>query len=152
MSELYLTSFVQRWHTHPRLAREGQNLGHHQWGCAALIAQLHPEPTTALVLAALFHDVGEAVTGDMPYTAKQRYGDILGPMEKESQERLTGYRFHLTDEDNRWIKFVDRLESYLFVKLKSPSVLAEPEWIKCRDWITKEAWSLEVGEIVGGWV
>ncbi|MGA1757047.1 MAG: YfbR-like 5'-deoxynucleotidase [Pseudomonadales bacterium] len=147
---LYESSFVQRWHTHPRLARLGQTLGHHQWACAALIAELHPLPTTALVLAALYHDVGEAVTGDMPYMAKRMFGDVLGAYEKEAAQQITGHTFDLSEEDERWLKLVDRLESVLFVRLNAPDLLAHPEWIECIEWIKLEASSLGVGTEVRG--
>lgn len=145
---LYESSFVQRWHTHPRLARLGQTLGHHQWCCAALLASLHPAPTTALLLATLFHDVGEAATGDMPYMAKKHYGDILGALEQEAAEQITNHTFELSDEDERWIKLVDRLESVLYVNLNAPDLLAHAEWQQCIEWIKLEASSLGVGAAV----
>lgn len=145
---LYESSFVQRWHTHPRLARLGQTLGHHQWGCAALLASLHPAPTTALLLATLFHDVGEAATGDMPYSAKKVYGDILRPLEKKAAERISNHTFDLSDEDERWIKLVDRLESVLYVELHARDLLEHAEWQECIAWIKLEASSLGVGAAV----
>ena len=150
MQALYNSSFTQRWHTHPRLARMGQTLGHHQWGCAALLSQLHPAPSSALLLAALFHDVGESETGDTPYNAKRKHGDLFGAVEKEAQERISGHAFVLSDEDQLWLKLVDRLESWMFVALHAPDLLQTADLQSCRDHIMAMARALGVAEQVWG--
>jgi len=155
MNELYRSGFVQRWHQNPELAHTGQTLGHHQWGCAMLLAQLHPAPSTALLLATLMHDVGEYATGDMSYTSKMDHpelADALGDVEEKEARRITGHTFALSETDKLWIKLVDRLESYMYVKTREPRLLEQPDWIECRDAVLRLARYLGVGDIVWGWV
>jgi 5'-deoxynucleotidase YfbR-like HD superfamily hydrolase len=155
MNALYRSGFVQRWHQNPEMAHTGQTLGHHQWGCAMLLAQLHPGPSTALLLATLMHDVGEYATGDMSYTAKQKHVELavaLAKVEHAEAERITEHSFVLTNEDRRWLRLVDRLESYLFVKTREPRLLDQPDWIECREIVMRLAHQLGVGDVVWGWV
>lgn len=135
--DLYHTGFVQRWHTHTLLARLGQTLGHHQWGVATIIGQLHPEPSADLILAALWHDVGEFVSGDMPYGAKRNNPALskkLKRVEEAAHLTLTGCLFVGSDDDDQmWINMADRLEAYLYVRRFHPHLLDTPEWLECMD-------------------
>lgn len=146
--DLYLSGFVQRWHTDPWLAREGQTNAQHQWGVALLIMRLHPAPSAALVFAALTHDAGEYVTGDMPYRFKQRYPEIGEPLEtmtdRESAE-LRGAHIVLTEQDEKWLAFADRLESVLYVRTRDPDRLSENDWRSLITSLRGKAFALGVG-------
>jgi len=153
--ELYETSFIQRWHTHPTLARLGQTLGHHQWGVATLIAQLHPQPSAGILMAALWHDVGERGSGDIPYNAKRQNPELAyqaRKAEKRTAERLTRLRLNLSDYDETWLTMCDRLEAYLYVKTVAPHLLETEEWHECLCDIFEKAENLgvydEVAELV----
>lgn len=126
--ELYRSSFVQRWHTDPLLARLGQTNGHHQWGVGLIILLLHPAPSAGLLLVALTHDAGEIVTGDAPWVFKKLCPEISGPLEAQTDEvseELRGVRIVLTPEEETWLGFADRLESLLYVYLMDPQRLYE---------------------------
>jgi len=145
--DLYQTGFVQRWHTHTLLARLGQTLGHHQWGVATIIGQLHPEPSAGLILAALWHDVGEKVSGDMPYGAKRGNPSLshaLKQVEEVAHLVLTGVFFVHNDEDEMWISMADRLEAYLYVQTFHPHLLNTDEWRECMDDVMRMAEKLGV--------
>ena len=67
-------TFVERWHHRPASIRE--SVAEHQWSVAVLsyqIAFLLNDPeidVSTCVLFAMFHDMAEVVTGDMPTTFK----------------------------------------------------------------------------------
>lgn len=143
--DLYKSGFVQRWHTHPNLARLGQTLGHHQWGVATIIAQLHPKPSVALLMAALWHDVGESVSGDIPHMAKHDSPALAyeaGRVEDTTRERLTGWI--LADMDSDWLHMADRLEAYLYVQTMQTDVLDHEDWFNCLEDILETAERLGV--------
>lgn len=112
---------VERCHTHPH--RDRYSVGHHSAGVAMLIAILWPVAhggemcRAELLAAALFHDVPERITGDVP----QPIADLLGKGALEEMERrvLTWLDApmipdHLTAEEAIWLHAADRLELYLW--------------------------------------
>lgn len=60
---------VVRYHNVPGMDK--QTNAEHQWGVATMIQRMDPECRKVLILAGMHHDVGEAVTGDVPFTAKK---------------------------------------------------------------------------------
>jgi 5'-deoxynucleotidase len=154
--DLYLSGFVQRYHTHPTLARLGQTLAHHQWGVATLLAKLHPEPSAALLKAALWHDVGEFVSGDVPYTAKRNNVALSYEskrVEDRAREEITGHMFIEVGDSSLWLELADRLEAYLYVNTVAPDLLDSDEWFECSEDIFDLAHELgvyhEVAELMG---
>ena len=147
--DLYRSGFVQRWHTHPTLARLGQTLAHHQWGVTTLIMSLHGRPSVRLLRAALWHDVGEVVYGDVPYSAKESNPELtalLDEAEFQAAFKMTGYYHHLSADDKLWLAMCDRLEAYLYVKQVQPSLLQTPDWLDCLAHIKDMAQDLDVLE------
>lgn len=145
--DLYLSGFVQRWHTHPTLARLGQTLAHHQWGVTTLIMSLHGRPSVRLIRAALWHDVGEIVYGDVPYSAKSgnpELAALLSEAESQAAFKITGYYNNLSESDNLWLAMCDRLEAYLYVKLVAPALLESEDWVECLAHIKDMAQDLDV--------
>ena len=145
---LYLSSFVQRWHTDARLAPKGQTLGHHQWGVATLVLLLHPNPSRALILAALTHDAGEMLTGDLPYAFKRLYGGggIAETVEQAGdaeRDDMLGFRLGIDETEQAWLDMCDRLESLLYVSVHDPDRLRQEDWKKVRAQI--EGWAFHLG-------
>lgn len=75
---------VLRYHTSMSLRDE--TVGHHSHGVATLIVLLNPLASKELIVSALYHDLEEHVTGDLPSTVKrdldirdllQDYGDKI---------------------------------------------------------------------------
>lgn len=110
---------VQRYHTH-RLIQQPNN-AQHQWGVAMLVDmlwrwgwdadanQLFTPPH--LILAALYHDVAEFDTGDMPAWVKRGtdLGSHINEIEARVEERLGIER--LTDQaDIDLLKAADELD------------------------------------------
>ena len=59
---------VTRFHT-LRTIRQ-QSVAHHSWGVATLLLHVWPEAPASVLRAALWHDVAEIETGDMPAPIK----------------------------------------------------------------------------------
>ena len=145
--ELYLSSFVQRWHTDIHLARLGQTLGHHQWGVATLIAALHPNPSRDLLLVALTHDAGEVMTGDLPWGFKQSFPEVAEMVEEAggaARDMMINRRLDLSETDARWITLADGLEAWLYVAVNMPERLAQGDWQHARRWLEGQAFALGV--------
>lgn len=112
---IYEAGFVKRWHTH--LMPVEQNLGHHQWGVAVIIALMHPNPSVKLLKAALLHDCHEKKLGDWPHSAKDE-NPALAEFEKAYERKFRiehGIDYHLEADEQLWLAFADRMESFYFL-------------------------------------
>lgn len=63
---------VKRYHTMFTIQQE--TVGHHSHAVACLVLLLDPEARRELIMAALYHDLAEQHTGDIPSPAKREYG------------------------------------------------------------------------------
>lgn len=59
---------VKRFHTWPTIGE--QTVAAHTWGVLAIILDIHPMASAALLRRAVYHDLAEYDTGDTPSTAK----------------------------------------------------------------------------------
>lgn len=105
---------VVRYHTVTTLQRE--TVGHHSHGVACLALMIDPHASRPLLLAALFHDLAEHQTGDIPSPAKREYG--IGDQVDKLERRLmleAGVVFpELSPEDARTLKLADIAHGALF--------------------------------------
>lgn len=105
---------VVRYHTVTTLQRE--TVGHHSHGVACIVLLLDPEAPRPLMLAALFHDLAEQHTGDIPSPAKREYG--IGEQVDKLERRLmteAGIVFpELSSQDVRTLKLADIAHGALF--------------------------------------
>lgn len=128
----YEAGYVQRYHTHPRFARFGQNDGHHSYGVAALMIVLHPHPSAELLRVCITHDQGERFAGDLAAPCKRDNPDLA--KEHAALERLMLMKYFdranpdLRDIDYNWLKMVDMLECYMFASLTIPEALDTHAW------------------------
>ncbi len=107
---------TERTHTTPH--HGSYSVAEHGWGVATLLAVLHPDPSRDLILSAMWHDVHERWTGDIPSPMKWKFNDIV----KEEMKRIEtaidisldiSY-IHLKDYDHKWLKACDMLEFWLW--------------------------------------
>lgn len=148
MLEAYHSGQVRRYHANPRMSHLGQTTADHQWGCAILLDQLHPDPSLNLILAALKHDGGELKAGDIPYPFKLVCPEVAAAhaeAEHQMAEEMGMGLPDLTDEDRKWLKFVDRLESMLYAQLHAPHIFQHDGWSQQTQDILKSAAELGVG-------
>lgn len=106
---------TERTHTTPH--HGSYSVAEHSWGVATLLAILHPNPSSDLILAGMWHDVHERWTGDMPAPIKWCLGNITKDEIKrleDSIESSLGIKFDLPAEDRKWLKACDMLEFWLW--------------------------------------
>ena len=101
---------IARYHTVPTI--RPQSVAHHSWRMAAILHTVWPDCRGELTKAALFHDVSERVTGDMPYQIKATYPTLKTLLHTvtEAEERRLGIRFDLTDEERQVLRWLDLFE------------------------------------------
>lgn len=125
----YLSGAVRRWHTHHDMTQTNAD---HSWGMALILILFYEEivmrgdvlvtetnPSSALLQAAIIHDMGEFITGDTPSTAKMRSPELKAALSQAEDDALSemGMRMPLlTDREVLWLKFADALEAWLFVR------------------------------------
>lgn len=105
---------VTRGHTNDTTKQ--QSNGEHTYNMECLIDDLHPNPSAELYKAIRNHDVAEAITGDVPSTAKRRWPSIK-QMLNDAEEELVkewGLAVKITEDDLKWLKAVDKLEYFLY--------------------------------------
>ncbi len=107
-------SEVTRYHTVTTLVKE--TVGHHSHGVAMLALLLNPLASRQVLMAALFHDLAEHQTGDIPSPAKRQFG--IGDKVDELEQRLmraAGIVMpELTPDDARTVKLADLAQGALF--------------------------------------
>lgn len=105
---------VTRMHTMP--TRYQQSVGEHTFGVLSIVLTIHPNATPQLLRATLYHDIPEAVTGDVPATAKWRWPDMETAL--RGAEEWMRREFELSEElpslERKVLKFADMMELLLF--------------------------------------
>lgn len=130
---------VTRYHANPDFNMIGQNNADHSFGVAMIIAHFHPSPSANLLMAALHHDLGEYVVGDLPAPFKldQRNVFIMGYHAEAEARALWEFGVvesieRLTDKERLWLKFADKLEPlllFLSLKIKAEQVESASDFI-----------------------
>lgn len=124
---------VRRYHALPEIATLGQTVADHSWGMLALLYKLNPTPSPNLVKAIAMHDGDEIVGGDMSYTFKLAEPELAAEHDRKAKKmaKLAGIPQppRLTEEEELWLKLLDRLESHLLVMLYRPDLLSRPEFV-----------------------
>lgn len=149
---LYRTGFGQRYSMNPEMAWTGQTLGHHQWGVAVLLLELFPDCSMATLKEALLHDTGEPGAGaDVSAPAKRKYPALakVAHAAEIAERHEMGVPPELDiDCDYDAILLCDRLEAYLFARVRTPWVLEQPDWQEGRARLLDMAETLGVREVV----
>ena len=138
-SELWLSGRVMRWHTNPRLAGTGDRLDGHHARVAQIILEHHPEPSAALLRAALTHDAGEMDVGDLPGDMKRQMPDVAerhALVEAVARDTIAGVFPDLSESDQTWLRWADRLDAYLWASWHDEE-MATTEWRLAREEIAR---------------
>ena len=105
---------VRRFHTRATVATE--TVGHHSHGVATIALLLDPDASRDLIIAALYHDLSEHVTGDIPSPMKREYG--ISAQISDIEEKLmlqAGITFPtLSEKDQRTLKLADIAHGAIF--------------------------------------
>jgi 5'-deoxynucleotidase YfbR-like HD superfamily hydrolase len=114
-----------RWHCHPNplLRLSGDTVAKHarrvQIMCHGLAAWIgHDLTRSDLLFAALHHDAAEAVVGDMPGPAKERFPVLAAAYEYAESQVLKemGLTWNLTRLESDMLCFCDKLDAYLWAR------------------------------------
>lgn len=114
MYDLLEGGAIKRYHMKQTIKE--QAVSTHSWRMAAIIHSLWPDCSKALIMAALFHDVSERVTGDIPSPVKRANPALRSELNRvttEEEIRLD-IRYELTLEEQNLLSWVDRFEGCLF--------------------------------------
>lgn len=110
IDNVLMSGSTERFHAVPGITK--QSVARHSWGVAVLCQYLYPDCKKRLLLAAMYHDCAEMVTGDIPGTMKWAVSDL--------KERMDEYEYHIEEEwgiritlnttERRQLKICDILE------------------------------------------
>lgn len=106
---------VARYHTWPHV--RGQSVGEHTWQLIRILLAIYPDAPRRLMIEAMFHDVGERVSGDPPYPIKAQNPDLKREMDRiEGSARLSMTRWgirapqRISDRDRAAMKLAEFIE------------------------------------------
>jgi len=104
---------VRRYHT-KRVLRD-QSIGAHSFNMLMLINLVAPDARKEVFVAVMHHDLPELMTGDIPAPIKKMH-DMLGPLMDQIESGLAPLfkDCGLTDEEERLVKWADRMELVLW--------------------------------------
>lgn len=115
MNRLRQAGYVKRYHTIPTIGN--QSVAEHSFHvCMILLDLLQGEVSNELLKAALYHDLPEIETGDIPATTKWRckeIGEQLNVLESLF-ENSHGLKTVLTHSERQALKFADMYELVLY--------------------------------------
>ena len=109
---------VNRYHQRHTAVRE--TVAAHSAGVAMFLILMNDNlPSSALLAAALVHDIPEGVTGDIPSPAKRAMGAAAkSELEKLEDDLLTDHRIYfdhaLTPDESRQLKLADCFDGLMF--------------------------------------
>lgn len=81
---------VTRFHTWERL--RDQSVGEHSWQVMRILLAIWPEVPRHMLVHTMYHDVGERVTGDIPYPVKAERPELKGIMDALEEDALLQMR------------------------------------------------------------
>jgi len=150
---IYQSGGVTRWHARPEVTAPQTNADHHG-RVAQIMLYFWPNVSQELIYAALHHDCGELVTGDVPYSvklARPELAKMLGEVEEQACDDMGVTRTNITQGEHRILKFCDRLEAYTFIAMHHPHLLGNADWIEGRAHIDDTAKKLGVQARLKEW-
>lgn len=111
---------VRRYHTW-RVLQQQTNAAH-QWNVARILLAIYPDCSPRLLREALFHDVGEVVSGDAPFPIKRDNPDIKAGHDRVERSARSAMvlpwgvppEADLDDFEKRVLKLADLTEMWEF--------------------------------------
>lgn len=95
-------------------------VGAHSFDALSLLLVLNPGASALLIRAVAWHDMAEAVVGDVPsptLAAFADYGRAYNMAERAYLEQHFGlFLDHLTVDEHAWLAGVDKLECFLYAR------------------------------------
>lgn len=94
------------------------------------------------------HDLGEAVTGDIPSPVKAANPDLsaaLDRIEAAAMRAMDLPSVNMDQLDRDRLKLCDRLDAYLWARHRAPHILGGDGWPDAVEWLRAAGWRLHVG-------
>lgn len=120
---------VKRYHTWPTLRQ--QSVGEHSWQVARIYREIWGCPRPVVWEYILLHDVGEIITGDIPFQSKARFPELKAAAKEAEQKAMImvgAVPGVLTAQEERRVKFCDLMEMLEFSieEMQMGNTLARP--------------------------
>jgi hypothetical protein len=128
INPIYRSGSVKRWRTYPEVPP--QTLADHHCRVAQIILFFWPKASADLLYAALHHDCGELITGDVPAPAKDANPALKAALSQAEADARKDMGIANLVEDRPMLRFADRLEAYTYVSLHCHHMLGQPEWVR----------------------
>lgn len=146
---IYRSGSVTRWHTNPDVP--AQTLADHHGRVAQIILFFWPNSPPALLYAALHHDCGELIVGDVPSPTKKARPDLDRALSAAEAMACASMGVEAIDQNNDRLRFADRLEAYTYVALTRHELLGQSQWVKAMAELGKTADALNVSKRLVEW-
>ena len=135
----WYATLTPRWHagdSAPWLARSGDTVGAHGARMAVLAKRLWRDASPQLIWACIAHDLGEYMTGDAPMLAKQD-ATLKGALDRLEERAMhdMGIDMPMNELDSVRLKYLDRLDAYLWTGLHAPDLLETADWRAAKAWL-----------------
>lgn len=144
LEKVFYSGFVRRWHTNPHLAHTVDTVDAHSARVAKLLITLWPSSSRNAIMYAITHDAGEYRTGDIPAT----FSKSAEIVKAEKAARTELWNVAVTTQEMLRIKFVDKLDAYMWVRHHEPACLLDAYWTAQVDKLRIFARDLEVVDAV----
>ena len=137
--QAWLATFTRRWHANPDMCHTIDPVSGHSARMGVLALKLWPDASRDLLVACLCHDLGEHMTGDVAWPAKQdpELGAALDRIEEASLKAM-GLFYALPERDAKRLKYLDRLDAYLWTQHHRPDILSRDGWPEALAWLERE--------------
>jgi 5'-deoxynucleotidase YfbR-like HD superfamily hydrolase len=114
--DIRLSGQLRRYHTWPIIGQ--QTVAEHTWQILRIYCSIVDKIDPHMVMHAMFHDIGETFTGDLPYPVKSENRDLkkqLDYLEEQSRLRQLEYwsafkQIFLSEEDKIFFKQIELIE------------------------------------------
>lgn len=107
---------VRRYHTWPVIHQ--QTVAEHSWNLARILHTIWPDAPVGAILHAIYHDVGEVATGDIPFPVKRENPDLKVTMDRLEVDAMLsmGISYHIGDIElwHKRAKICDMIEMWEF--------------------------------------
>lgn len=139
ITAIFRAGLTHRWHANPFLASSCDRLDGHQGRVARLCLAIWPDASRDLIIAALTHDDGESVTGDIP-AIRAKSQDQNNAEEAERIKLWWNTRLpRLSDDDERRLRFCDKLDAVMWMMHHAPQCKEYYGWPEAIQSLNKKA-------------
>lgn len=149
INPIYKSGSVSRWHANPDVL--AQSLADHHGRVAQIVLFFWPNCEASLLYAALHHDCGELIVGDVPKPRKDDDPELAALLYLREAVARAEMGIDVIDHNDPRLIFADLLEAYSYVALTSHHLLGEPAWVRAIATLGEMADMLDVSQRLVDW-